>query len=46
MWLIRRRSSKGCRQRIKGKHKPMSLDILKSYAAALKNLINEIDSKS
>ena len=33
-----------CRERIKGKHKPMSLDILKSYAAALATLIAEVEA--
>lgn len=33
-----------CRLRINGKHKPMSIDILKTYAAALASLITEIEN--
>lgn len=35
-----------CRARIAGKHKPMSIDILKSYATALAALIAEIKAAS
>jgi hypothetical protein len=34
-----------CRERIKGKHKPMSLDILKAYRKALDELIAEVEGK-
>jgi hypothetical protein len=34
-----------CRERIKGKHKPMSLDILKAYRKALDELITEVEGK-
>jgi hypothetical protein len=34
-----------CRNRIKGRHKPMSLDILRAYRAALDTLIAEIEAR-
>jgi ParB-like nuclease domain len=33
-----------CRNRIKGKHKPMSLEVLKAYRKALDDLIAEVES--
>jgi hypothetical protein len=33
-----------CRKRIDGKHKPMSLNILKAYASALASLIKEVEA--
>jgi len=37
---------KWCRERIKGQHKPMSVDILKAYRKALDELIAEIETMS